>query len=159
MDFIKSLTPSEKKQFIGLGIAIVVILGVLVLIYTKMSNNKPLDMKEVVTLSHEASKIDRIAMELSRLGPTYNTQGQEVSQYELQNPVEGSVGDDGTYDTAVEFMSASVDEVNRVNQSVDLSNGMPASAYLNKTAQTQPVAEPIPTSNLNDLEPSIIPVD
>lgn len=142
MEWIKHLNSSEKKQLTVIAIALSLVIGLIVLVFISIADRQQITMQDALETSGQANRIDRLAIELSRMGtgPTYNQTGQEVSQFEIQNPVEGGAGDDGSYDSAVEEVAKSIKEVKRINQSVDLSNGVASSDYLNGNVPTQPVA-------------------
>lgn len=163
MEWITHLNSSEKKQLAIIGIVLSLVIALIVFIFVNIADRQQITMQDALETAGDASRIDRMAVELSRMAPTYNSAGQAISQYEIQNPVDGGIGDDGSFDSSVAEVSKSVEEVQRINQSVDLSNGMAASEYTSGRAPTQPVAQaPIeatpPTTEVTEmatLEPSI----
>lgn len=166
MKWIKYLNSSERKQLVIMTIALSLVIGLLVFVFISITDSQQITMQESLETAGQADRIDRLAVELSRMGtgPTYNQVGQEVSQFEIQNPIDGGVGDDGSYDSAVNEVTKSIKEVQRINQSVDLSNGVASSDYLNGNVPTQPAyQQPVTTqepnapesSSLTSLEPSL----
>lgn len=141
MEWIKHLNSSEKKQLTIIAIALSLVIGIIVFIFISIADRQQVTMQDALETAGQANRIDRLAVELSRMGsgPTYNQAGQEVSQFQIQNPIDGGVGDDGSYDSAVEVVAESIKEVKRINQSVDLSNGVASSEYLSGNVPTQPV--------------------
>lgn len=169
MEWTKNLNASDKKQMMIIGAILVGIIAFLVFAFVSIADRQKITMDEAMQSSPEANRIDQMAMELARMAPagSYNTAGQEVSQYEIQNPTDGGYGDDGTYDDSVTVLSDSIQESRRIQQSVDLSNGVPASVYMNQKSQPQPVQQPAQpaeaavadgsSDSLSDLKPSVIP--
>lgn len=124
MEWTKKLNSSEKKQFIGLILALIATIVVVVLIFMSFADKPTITYDEARDLSPAADRIDKLAIDLSRLSSTTAADGSKISQYELQNPTDGGAGDDGSYDSAQDVMIASVKEVNTTNESVALANGM-----------------------------------
>ncbi|MBO6224548.1 MAG: hypothetical protein J6N72_03705 [Psychrobacter sp.] len=162
MKWITHLNSSEKKQIAIIGIVLALVIGFIVFIFVNIADKQKITMDDALQTAGDADRIDRLAVELSRMGPTYNATGQEISQYEIQNPIDGGFGDDGSLDSTVAVVTQNVEEVRRINQSVDLSNGMPASAYLDGSAATQPASQPIaepapaePATEITSIEPSL----
>lgn len=163
MEWITHLNSSEKKQLAVIGIVLSLVIGLIVIIFINLADRQQITMDDALETAGDARKIENLAIDLGRMGTTYNSSGQEISQREIQNPIDGGFGDDGSFKSSVAEVSKSVTEVARINQSVDLSNGMPASEYLSGRAATQPVSQaPIdyapqqePTSELQSVEPSV----
>lgn len=155
MDWIKYLNSSEKKQILIALAALAAVIGFLVFMFIALSPKEPITMEKALERSPEANRIDQMALELSRMTPAinYNTAGQDTSQYAIQNPVDGGFGDDGTYDSTVDVIKQNIEESNRLQQSVDLSNGVPASKYMSQEPQPQLA----PADSLGSVQPSVIP--
>ncbi len=123
MSFISNLNPSEKKQIIVLSIVLALVLAFITYVFIGIADDQKITIDEARTMSPRADKIDKLAIELSRLDGFTTQDGQKVSQYELQNPTDGSAGDDGSYDNARDVVISSVDEARAINESVALANG------------------------------------
>lgn len=123
MSFISKLNKSEKKQIVILSIILVLIISFIVYVFVSIADNQEITMDEARTTAPRADKIDKLAIELTRLDGFTTFEGKKVSQYELQNPTDGGAGDDGTYDNTKDVVLSSVQEVEKINQSVALANG------------------------------------
>lgn len=123
MSFISKLNQSEKKQVLILSIVLALVVAFIVYVFISIADNQEITIDEARTTAPRADKIDKLAIELTRLEGFTTFEGQKVTQYELQNPTDGGAGDDGTYDNARDVVKSSVDEVRQINESVALANG------------------------------------
>lgn len=137
MSILKTLGPSEKKQLAVIAGALIGIAVFLFVSYRVVMGPDNLTIDEALKTAGDADKIDRMAIEISRMQPSATKFGQPISQYEIQNPSDGGIGDDGSYDSAVNVVSGSTEEAQRLSQSVDITNGISTQDYLNKTYNQQ----------------------